>query len=175
MISLAYIYDYIVNDKYTFQYSLLLVNNEDEQFDNYGEDLILDFEKSEYSQLQNLSDNFLLINKTDNNRVISRNQPLKVNFKKLIIGIIYKCIDGDENCTIREEDKSIYNFYIKMQYKSFNLTHQNEIPLQKTTNFVSEKYPFYFNFISATYLYWRKIVYKEEKGIFQNYLMIYSE
>lgn len=155
LISIAFIYDYIVNDKYTFQYSLQLLNKEDETYDDCSEDLIIDLEKygSIEENYQNLSNNFLLIDMLKNNSVISRNQILNNNFKGFKIRILYLCQEGDENCLLRKEDEIQNFYYVTLKYKTFNLTYQNEIPLQASNEYSIEKYPFYFNYTSGTVVY----------------------
>ena len=117
--------------------------------------VIIDLKKygSIEENYQNLSNNFLLIDMLKNNSVISRNQILNNNFKGFKIGILYLCQEGDENCLLRKEDETQNFYYVTLKYKTFNLTHQNEIPLQASNEYSIEKYPFYFNYTSGTVVY----------------------
>lgn len=177
-ISLIYIIDYIVNDKYIVETSsyLNLASKESMNPFTYLDNYIKD--ESEINPLINISFNLFKINESQpinlSERFLIRDaftyEPLQRNIfyqkKASEIGLIllYKC--DPNNCTINESDFSTFDYYIEMTYNGFELDHSKDIPLKNDNNIFFKNF-FFFSIgdVKIEFLNWEVLKYKEEKGI----------
>ena len=169
-ISLAYILDYILNDKYKIEYSLIYeYMTPQKRIDKNSNPKLcptIDFGFELKDMHDNiLSDNFVIFD-MNYEQFIDRNFSLiKRNVSELSIGIFYNC-SHDEQCLIREEDETDINYKMIMKYRGFFLDHQRkDVPLFDNNSFFEESFPFFFEKTEIGSLNWRNIIYKEEKGL----------
>ena len=166
LIAIAYLVDYVSNDKYEVQYGihqeLLTEEKQIELLDNPDYNPTLDF----YIHLQNedgspLSDRFVLF---DVNRMKIFNQSEKISSRisDLFFGILYRC--ENESCFINEEDKVEFGYQMILEYNGFQLDHQGEVPLHKSDLFFSQGYYFFFQKPSFQYMQWGIMKYSEERS-----------
>ena len=194
LITLAIIYldDYIEGDKYEF--NSVIVKKSFNQFveerqNNYIDpNLNIEIEFLPRLLIDNkylVSPNFLVLDvqklrekqsegakeykvKPDDEIIIKKNESSIKKLDEIQLAVVYKCNGND--CSIREEDKVIlYQVYnMDFCYRGFSLEHQNPnkplIKLEKF-NYWCKNFLFSEN-TTLIYLTWRKIEYKEEKGIF---------
>ena len=171
IISIAYMYDYYANNKYSVLYIHQRDILTDEERKKIVEDENLNPEITFKIKLTNSNEkSFYLCQSKGNNYFDYFNISEECEYKSKVYDfyfmIMYKCSE-DFNCTLREEDKKSVNLYeFAFNYSGFKLERQNEeSPLQKTyvTDFLSfsinDKLTFYE-------MKWKSIKYTEEKGLF---------
>ena len=168
-ISFGYLYDfftdYNTNNKYVIQSSII----EEVMDEKKAKELkaesetnpVLNFIIEVYDYYYNkLSDNFI-IRDWRTREEIKRNTIITKKVSDLIIDLEYKC--SDYNCTLREEDKTYFNYWIEIKYTSFALDHQTDgIPLKKESRMFVAEYPFFYKNTLIRYLYWGLIKYNDE-------------
>ena len=173
-ISLFYITDYSLNDKYEIQSLTLFDILTKEEIQKMSEDPELNPEldfifELEDSEGNHLSTRFELY-ELSTNQVLERSEDgsyhIKTRVSDLNLYVVYYC-DFDE-CKIEDEDN--FHLFLKLSilYQSFKLTHQNDTcPLQKEEDLYFVKdIPFHLGYPTITYLFWQNIKYKEQKDIF---------
>jgi hypothetical protein len=178
IISLIYILDYFLNDKFIIEYSSYLNSYIKESSNIYSYLDIYNSSVSEYNPILNvsfnifktnesyrinLSDRFFIIDAFDF-KELKRDTfyQKKVSDLGLIIG--YKC--EDENCTLNADDYSTFDYYLEIKYNGFDLNHQADIPLKNDSNVLFKKIlTFSYTHTVIKSLSWEIIKYKEEKGI----------
>ena len=168
-ISLVYIVDYLVNNKYDVQYSLIknteidsIKINEDEEL-NPNINMSIELFKSGYPY-EKISDKFIILD--DNSFEIKpRGEFFQTRANKTNLVLVYIC--QDDNCTLDEKDKDTYGYSLNLKYKGFKLDHQSKtIPLDVNADkYFTELYPFFFNYPLLNLLRWEVIKYVEERGI----------
>ena len=177
-ISLMYIIDYLVNDKYIIETSSYLnmaykeSMNPFTYLDNYIKDasetnplinISFNLFKVNESQPINLSERFL-IHDAFSYEPLQRNTFYQKKASEIGLILLYKC--DPENCTMDKSDFSTFDYYLEMTYNGFELDHSKEIPLKNDNNiFFKNFYFFSFNNTKIEFLNWEVIKYKEEKGI----------
>ena len=167
-ISLFYIMDYSLNDKYEIQSLSIFSMSTMEEIEKMSEDHDLNPELDFFFELvgsndEPLSDRFqlfekstnLLLEKTDNYYAI------KTRVSYFVLSMVYHC--DFQECQIEDEDNWNLYLYLKVYYKAFNLTHQNDdCPLQKLDNTYFMRYiPFHLGYPTKTFLILENIKYKE--------------
>jgi len=178
IISLIYILDYFLNDKYIVEYSSYLNSNNKESSSLFSYLDIYNSSISEYNPIINvsfnifkanesskinLSENFFILDAFDF-KELKRDTfyQKKVSDLGLIVG--YNC--KDENCTLNEDDYSTFDYYLEIKYNGFVLNHQEDIPLKNDSNIIFKKIlTFSYTHTMIKFLSWEIIKYKEEKGI----------
>ena len=178
IISLIYILDYFLNDKFIIEYSSYLNSNNKESSSIFSYLDIYNSSISEYNPIINvsfnifktnesyrinLSDRFFIIDAFDFKELKRDTFYLKkASDLGLIIG--YKC--EDENCTLNVDDYSTFDYYLEIKYNGFVLNHQEDIPLKNDSNVIFKKIlTFSYTHTVIKFLSWEIIKYKEEKGI----------
>jgi hypothetical protein len=176
-ISLIYIYDYILNDKFEIEYSKFfspipwqkrkLLDSDPEL--NPTKNFILD--GTRYIK-NNFSKNFAFYNKNsgkfyDNVTFLN----ITTNVSSFYLQLLYKCNHTlDNECTLREEDKKISTFKdyfnFDLMYSTFVLNHSNPDPFEERIESY-ESFVFYYNNAIDYSLQWKVIKYKNEKSLFQ--------
>ena len=83
----------------------------------------------------------------------------------ITLQLVYNC--PDSNCTIREEDKKD-SYYCEIIWALPTLSHQNpSFPIDENNIILRSRInPFSIHFHNIIYYYWEKIIYKEEKTLF---------
>ena len=172
-ISLLYLIDFFINDKYEIEEVLIKrttpyserrkLNNDS----NLNPKINITFELFNIN-FDRLSDKFVILDIYNNTfEKIERGKTIEKKVTELRLGIFYICnTDNVFNCTRDEEDGTLFNYYILLNYTGFNIKHDESIPIQKDENtYFYEEYEFFFNHILIRNLYWQNIYYKEKKGI----------
>ena len=157
LISIAYLADYIMNDKYTIEYGIYQEGlTSKEEYDP-----TLDFQVDLSSRdIPNLSDRFCIYDEV-NDRFLGRNETFSSKISELIIGILYKC--ENESCLLNEEDKALFEYNVILKYQKYKFDHQGEIPLYKSDTLYSSNHLFFFQKSLFEYLNWGIIKYYEKK------------
>jgi len=117
-----------------------------------------------------LSDNFILfqpgvgyLKKEKNGSYIISGKLSDIN-----LVLLYKCLGN--NCTIRQEDKYDYYFF-QIRWIVPTLTHQNpSFPVDENNlvyKYIDSKFSIYH--LQSVSYYWGKIIYKEEKTLFNRF------
>jgi len=185
IISLLYLFDYISNDKYTVEYSSMFDELAEDEVEKMNEDetlnptLLFKFQLYDYFKEKELSKNFIIRSLNNPTKNLRGKYYLKTRVNDLNVGIFYYCENGTENCDLKEEEKTNFNFNFQMEYSGFKIYHQNESePLQKITDiFFRDEYPFFFKYPIIRTFNWENIIYKEDakpKSIF-DYFRIHKK
>ena len=183
-ISLYYILDYVMNNKYeiectTYYNGKLNSSLEDELNNNTELNPILDFYLEFYKGgHHSYHDRIVLYDHFSGeylNRTYDYNGIDYFHIKRRVsdFSLIIEYICDDLNCTYEDEDDEeelFRNRYsLMINYKGFTLTHQNSSsPLQLQENFIDFFYeiiPFYFDYSFEYTLNWQILKYKEQKGL----------
>lgn len=176
-VSLLYIFDFILNDKFEIEYSKYyspITERKRELLDSNPQlnpQLNFTFDGTEYIK-NNYSSNFVFYEKSsnhyyDNSNIINITQ----NVSSFHLEILYKCKNIDDNeCSLRETDKDIskYKDYFGFDfgYPTFLLDHSKPEPFEKG-HISWSNYLFDFNNPVCYSLFWKIIKYKNEKTLFQ--------
>ena len=183
IISAIYTLDYIINDKYEIQYSLIkntesnaLKLNENEEL-NPMINMSIDFFKLSGDNETRLSDRFVLL-QMGVDRPLERGKFFQTKANDTLLYIAYVC--QDENCTLEENDYDEFGYLLTMTYKSYKLDHQSKtIPLDVNADRnLTEEYPFFFDNTLFRVSQWEVLKYSEERGIaglFDEWFNIKSE
>ena len=167
LISLAYILDYFVNDKYIVEYTRFFNSSFDSgerrRFDkNFDYEMSFKFSILNHDKQTVPENEFSLF---FHQVLINQNELVKCSLSNFYLKIYYNC--QNENC--EQKTKSRF-YYLRIEYNGFELYHQNNSfpPLQKNGNktfiFLDR---FNFDFPSNIFLNWEYIKYEEEKGVSQ--------
>ena len=173
LLTIVYLYDYLNNDKYQFNYNLITETYDNDSFkniiskknDKLSVNLEVKFSLSKDRQYKNFnSENFFMWDE-NNRRTLNPNETYIINTSNFSLVVLYIC--NGTNCTIREEDKIKERcYYLNMYYKGFTLNHQDpKEPIKRNNKYT----PMYVEFLEKTYIYylnWELIEYEEEKGVF---------
>ena len=189
MLSILYILDYKervydLDSAYEIEYLHLLntslkedsesLNSDPDLNPNITFNIALLSRKLSDGLLYDLSDNFMLyqagdeylkkLKKEKDGYYIVRGKLSDIN-----LIVFYNCSD-DNNCTIRPEDKYDY-YYFDIEWKIPTLTHQNpSFPVDEKNSvnrYVRSKFSIH-HYQSVSY-YFEKVVYKEEKTLFDRF------
>ena len=166
-----YLYNYIINNKYTVQYLLHFRNNEELNKAiynlNFNPNISFSFElfklqkRDSIPEAVKLNDKYKLFDPYEyefnnkNFKVIKRNTAIYKRVLVMTVGIIYEC--DDSNCKMEEDLSDITNI-INIQYDGFKIDHEDADPIQNQTNFYS--IPFYKNKFTGSVLIWENVIYK---------------
>ena len=180
IIAFTFIYNYAVNDKYIISYINFekpilpeeAIESKLDKDPNYNPTLNFSFDLVD-SYNNPLSDNFLLVD-TENKDILERGENYQFNVSSLNILVIYKCFDM--NCSLRPEDKEIYedpfnNFCLSIRHSVFTLDFQNKEKPVTLSNNISTTQIFIINpdIFSLVFDEWQIIKIKEEKGMLDNF------
>ena len=148
IISLIYILDYFLNDKFIIEYSSYLNPNKgssnifsyldiyNSSISEYNPLINVSFNifKADQSKKINLSERFFIFDPFES-KELKRDTFYQKKVSDLCLVIGYKC--EDENCTLNQEDYSPFDYYLEIKYNGFVLNHQGDIPLQNDSNIIS--------------------------------------
>ena len=180
IIAFIFIYNYAVNDKYIISYINFekpilpeeAIESKLDKDPNYNPTLNFSFDLVD-SYNNPLSDNFLLVD-SENEDILQRGEYYQFNVSSLNILVIYKCFDM--NCSLRPEDKEIYedpfnNFCLSIRHSVFTLDFQNKEKPVTLSNNISTTQIFIINpdIFSLVFDEWQIIKIKEEKGMLDNF------
>jgi len=158
LISLAYLADYIMNDKYHIEY---MINQEGlpymEQYDP-----TLDFQINLLNTDNlSLSDRFCIYD-LRRDRFLDLNEKFSSKVSDIRLGIFYIC--ENESCLLNEDDESYLGYTALIRYQGYTFDHQGNIPLYKSddieynsNNFVFFQKPLF------EFMEWGIIKYYEKK------------
>ena len=173
-ISLFYIADYSLNDKYEIQSLTLLDTLSMEEIEKMRKDPELNPELDFFFELVDWEDNpvsprFELYEFSTNHdleRLEDGSYHIKARVSDLNLYVVYYC--NIYECQIEDEDKKHLFLKLIILYPSFKLTHQNDTcPLQKVDDsYFLMDIPFHLGYPTITYLLWQNRKYKEQNDIF---------
>ena len=175
VLAIVYFFDYFVNDKYQFNYSVVKKNEEANKntFLKNMENAELNYtiflrKDQEYPFINN---NFRIVDlkksPNDEEFIIRPYAKFNHSVNDLSLGVLYRC--NRNNCTIRDKDRIQENsYYFYFGFQGFSINHQNpEKPIEpiEDSHYYVKTIPFLNNTIYVT-LNWEVIEYEEEKGVF---------
>ena len=179
VITIFYILDYYLNDKYDIRYSLYKNFQEDLNINvkndlNYNFTFSMDMIRvTQDLESDSLNEKFLLLD--SNFSVIEENTMITKTNDEMIIYIAYFCIS---NCSYENDIDIAY--LNNISYNGYKLDHQSDkIPLETNNNYISQK-SLYFSFKQSTLfqINFELIRYKEELGLlglFERWLNLKKE
>jgi hypothetical protein len=176
-VSLFYIFDYILNEKYEIEFTRYYSPISDEKRELIDSDpelnptLNFTLDGTRYIN-RNYSSNFFLYDKIS--KEFYQNASfinITKNVSNFHIELLYKCNNiDDKNCYLRDEDKDISRygdfFGFKFIHSSFILDHSKPDPFDREHN-ISYNFIFSMNNFVHYSLDWRNIKYRTQKGIFE--------
>ena len=178
LIGVAYLIDYILNDKYDVQYGihqeLLTEAKQNELLENseYNPKLEISFNLTDLYNIE-LSDRFVIWDDISE-KFIARGERISTNVAKLSLAILYKC--EDERCLINDEDYSPIGYELILNYSGYKLDHQGNIPLYKPGNlFYLHNSVFFFNKPMIQYFQWGVMRYYQEKNFLDTLNDLFGE
>ena len=173
LLTIIYLYDYLNNDKYQFNYNLITETYDNDSIENIiskkndklSVNLEVKFSLSKERQYTDFNSKNFLIFDLNNQKILNPNEAYIINTSNFSLYVFYICNGTD--CAIREEDKiKERSYYLNMYYKGFTLNHQDpKEPIKRNDKYT----PMYVEFLENTYIYylnWELIEYEEEKGVF---------
>ena len=175
-ISLIYIFNFLLNEKYEIEYSKYyspITKEKRELLDSNPEyNPQLNFTLDGINIKKNYSSNFSIYETVSQEYHDGANQVNTTqNVSSFCLELLYKCKNIDDNeCSLREGDKDISIdktfFGFDFGYSTFILDHSNPEPFEKG-HMLYSYYLFDFNNPTSYILYWKIIKYKNEKSLFQ--------
>ena len=176
-ISLLYIYNFILNEKFEIEYLKYYspITEEKREFLNSDPELNPQFSfffDGSYYIKNNYSSNFAFYDKTSDKYYEGINFiNITQNVSSFQIELLYKCQNIDDDvCSLRDKDKNISYFQnyfgFDFTYPSFILDHSKPDPFELGHN-ISSNYLFSYNNPVSYSLFWKVIKYKNEKSLFQ--------
>ena len=173
-ISIYYIYNYIIGDKYEYYYSYRELPEEQKKkvFAGFDPNPPIHIKLDAINELDwNISSNlkFIYYNKDSDKKIIYRNDWTEITIPDYAIIDLYYSIDDVNDI---KEIEFGENFEVNLTYKTFYLDHQNPVcPFKKIVIYKYLRFNFEKNFI--LYMNWEFTKYKEKNDIFKifsNYL-----
>ena len=158
IISLIYIIDYFVNDKYIIENTEHLNLSYNELMNPYSYLDNIQQNDSETNPLINISFNLFKLNESHKINLsdrfivqdaftyekLQRNKFYQRKVSDIGVIVLYQC--EDENCTLNDEDYSKFDYYFEIIYNGFELDHSKSIPLKNNKNILFKNY-FFFHLI----------------------------
>ena len=178
-ISIYYIYNYIIGDKYEYFYSYRELPEEQKKkvFRGFNTTPPIQIKLDAVNELNtNISSNlkFVFYEKNSEEKIIYRNDWTKIYIPDHAIIDLYYSTENRKNFKMDEikEIEFSDNFEVNLTYETFYLDHQNrKSPFKKIFFYKYLKFNFERNFI--LYINWEFTKYKERNDIFKiftNYL-----
>ena len=185
LISLAYIFDYSINEKYTYEVMVSdnLTNCKSEEEENQEISMLNDDEKLnpfvnfsitlenpdlQYALYDKKTKEYIKEVECINNIKCMYNIGRRVsNFS---LQVRYIC-DDDIHCSLMEKDNDAFTRKIGISYTGYDLNHSEEIPLKITDDnpiFFQPRVPEYINGLIYLNLNWEVIKYKDQKSLFDS-------
>ena len=173
-ISIYYIYNYIIGDKYEYYYSYRELPEEQKKkvFAGFDPNPPIHIKLDAINELDwNISSNlkFIYYTKDSEKKIIYRNDWNEITIPDYAIIDLYYSIDDINDI---KEIEFGENFEVNLTYKTFYLDHQNPVcPFKKIVIYKYLRFNFEKNFI--LYMNWEFTKYKEKNDIFKifsNYL-----
>lgn len=168
LIAVAYLVDYISNDKYDVQYGIDQKILDPQSFKemsespDYNPTLKFRFSFEPIDEGQPLSDRFALWDDTKE-QFIKRGENISLRLSDINLGILYKC--ENRTCLINDEDKTKFGYIMNVEYQGYELDHQGKIPIHKADDFSHyQSCMFFFEKTQIQYFVWGIIKYSEEKA-----------
>jgi len=175
--SILYLLDYKDMDKYSIEYSHIMnstlnidvpiLNNITENNPNY--DFII-----ELLDLNNnpLSENFIIYDPIKKEYLDRKNNYTIINrrISDFLLFVTYKCINKSD-CSLREKDKSLFGYTLKIIFKTKNISLQNE-PTPIGENFITHilDVSFCYKYLYYKTFDWEVIKYKEQDTLFSRFI-----
>ena len=178
-ISIYYIYNYIIGDKYEYFYSYRELPEEQKKkvFRGFNTTPPIHIKLDAVNELNtNISSNlkFVFYEKNSEEKMIYRDEWTEIHIPDNAIIDLYYSTENINNFTVGEikEIEFSENFEVNLTYETFYLDHQNpKCPFKKIFFYKYLRFNFERNFI--LYLNWEFTKYKEKNDIFKifsNYL-----
>lgn len=173
-ISIYYIYNYIIGDKYEYYYSYRELPEEQKKkvFAGFDPNPPIHIKLDAINELDwNISSNlkFIYYTKDSEKKIIYRNDWTEITIPDYAIIDLYYSIEDINDI---KEIEFGENFEVNLTYKTFYLDHQNPVcPFKKIVIYKYLRFNFEKNFI--LYMNWEFTKYKEKNDIFKifsNYL-----
>ena len=173
-ISIYYIYNYIIGDKYEYYYSYRELPEEQKKkvFAGFDPNPPIHIKLDAINELDwNISSNlkFIYYTKDSERKIIYRKDWTEITIPDYAIIDLYYSIDDINDI---KEIEFGENFEVNLTYKTFYLDHQNPVcPFKKIVIYKYLRFNFEKNFI--LYMNWEFTKYKEKNDIFKifsNYL-----
>jgi len=173
-ISIYYIYNYIIGDKYEYYYSYRELPEEQKKkvFAGFDPNPPIHIKLDAINELDwNISSNlkYIYYTKDSEKKIIYRNDWTEITIPDYAIIDLYYSIDDINDI---KEIEFGENFEVNLTYKTFYLDHQNPVcPFKKIVIYKYLRFNFEKNFI--LYMNWEFTKYKEKNDIFKifsNYL-----
>ena len=168
LIAVAYLVDFILNDKYQVQYGIHqeLLPNETQteilQKEDYNPVIKFGFDLTYNNKINLLSDRFTLYDDFKG-KFIGKNETISSRITDLALAVLYRC--ENEECSLNDEDFSFFGYQFILKYQGFELDHQGEIPLHKIDHFYHQNSIFFFNTPLIQYFRWGILKYYEENNM----------
>ena len=172
-ISIYYIYNYIIGDKYEYFYSYRELPEEQKKkvFRGFNTTPPIQIKLDAVNELNtNISSNlkFVFYEKNSEEKIIYRNDWTKIYIPDHAIIDLYYSTENRKNFKMDEikEIEFSDNFEVNLTYETFYLDHQNrKSPFKKIFFYKYLKFNFERNFI--LYINWEFTKYKERNDIFK--------
>ena len=172
-ISIYYIYNYIIGDKYEYFYSYRELPEEQKKkvFEGFDTSPPIQIKLDAINELDwNISSNlkFIFYSKNTDKRIIYRNDWNEITIPEYAVIDLYYATNDTNNFNV-DDIKDIEfgeNFEVNLTYKTFYLDHQNPVnPFKKVVIYKYLRFNFEKNFI--LYMNWEFTKYKEKNDIFK--------
>ena len=178
-ISIYYIYNYIIGDRYEYFYSYRELPEEQKKkvFAGFDTNPPIHFKLDAFNELfWNISSNlkFIFYQKNSEEKRIYRNVWTEIRIPDYVIIDLYYSTDNVKNFSVNDikDNEFSENFEVNLTYETFYLDHQNPVcPFKKIVFYKYLRFNFEKNFM--LYLNWEFTKYKEKNDIFKifsNYL-----
>ena len=178
-ISIYYIYNYIIGDRYEYFYSYRELPEEQKKkvFAGFDTNPPIHLKLDAFNELfWNISSNlkFIFYQKNSEEKRIYRNVWTEIHIPDYIIIDLYYSTDNIKNFSVNDikDNEFSENFEVNLTYETFYLDHQNPVcPFKKIVFYKCLRFNFEKNFL--LYLNWEFTKYKEKNDIFKifsNYL-----
>ena len=148
----VYLYDYFYeiypNNSYVIESSIIeevIENDKEEELELLNRDSetnpVLNFSIELYdNNFVKLSENFIA--REINGKEIKRNSIFNKKVNEFGFDIYYVCHNG--NCTLKENEKTFFNYWVIINYTGFKIDHQTDgIPLQNGSKIFQVMYSFF--------------------------------
>ena len=168
-ISIFYILDYCLNDKYDIRYSLYKHYSNEKDLETHNNEVFRNFnftfsflKVTRNLKREELNSNFILIDSKFNE--IGREETVNLTSNNKLLYVIYTC---SGNCT-PDDTKDDMLYLMDINYPGYKIDHQNDkIPLETNMNDAKFKTTLFFNYniMNVFEINFEILKYKEEKGL----------
>ena len=168
-ISIFYILDYCLNDKYDIRYSLYKYNGNEKDLEIQNNEIFNNFnfnfsfkKISRKFEGKELGRNFALMG--SDFKLIERNQTVNLKYNDRLFCIVYICFG---NCS-EDDTKDDLVYSIQINYPGYKIDHQNDkTPLEANKRNITFSKTLFFRYdqMNLFEINFEILKYKEEKGL----------